>query len=99
MNKKLQCPLQCQKNKVNLSVKCVGRLESVSLSVSTVKLSQSLVLIAKHLSCESSVTRNALWECFKMVDGRKTVAFFKSLYIHKLSPKELLYKLRIRVEK
>ena len=36
---------------------------------------------------ESLVTCNALWEQFKVVDG-------KSLYIHKLSHKELLYKLR-----
>ena len=28
---------------------------------------------------------NALWEQFKMVDCRKTVMFFKSLYMHKLS--------------
>ena len=30
---------------------------------------------------ESSVTCNALWERLKMVDSRKTVTFFKSLYI------------------
>ena len=40
---------------------------------------------------ESSVTYNALSERFKMVDKRKTVAFFKILFIHKLSHKELLY--------
>ena len=39
---------------------------------------------------ELSVTCNALWEWLKMVDNRKTVSFFKILYIHKLSHKELL---------
>ena len=34
-----------------------------------------------------------------MLDGRKMVTFFKSLYVHKLSHKELLYKLRMSVEK
>ena len=42
---------------------------------------------------ELSVTcNNALWEWFKMVDDWKTVMFFfKNLFIHKLSHKELLY--------
>ena len=40
---------------------------------------------------ELSVTCNALWEQFKMVDVRKTVSFFKILYIHTLSHNELLY--------
>ena len=34
-----------------------------------------------------------------MVGGRKMVTFFKCLYIHKLNHKELLDKLRMRVEK
>ena len=46
-----------------------------------------------------SVTCNALWEQFKMVDDKKTVSFFKISYIHKLSHKELLYYLRIQMEK
>ena len=42
--------------------------------------------------CESSVTCNALWEQFKMVDDRETVTFFfLILFTHKLSHKELLY--------
>ena len=42
--------------------------------------------------CESSVTCNALWERFKMVDDRETVTFFfLILFTHKLSDKELLY--------
>ena len=40
---------------------------------------------------ELSVTCIALWEQFKMVDDKKTVSFFKILYIHKLNHKELLY--------
>ena len=40
---------------------------------------------------ELSVTCNALWERFKIVDDRETVSFFKITYVHKLSHKELLY--------
>ena len=46
-----------------------------------------------------SVMCNALWERFKMVDDRKMVSFFKILYIYKVIHKELLYQLRIWVEK
>ena len=48
---------------------------------------------------KSSVTCNALWEQFKMLEDRKTIAFFKMLFIHMLSSRELLYYLWIRVEK
>ena len=40
---------------------------------------------------ELSVTSNALWEQFKIVEDSKTVSFFKISYVHKLSHKELLY--------
>ena len=51
------------------------------------------VVTIASVNCKnlSSVTCDALWEEFKMVDDRKTVTFFRSLYIHKLSHKELLY--------
>ena len=32
--------------------------------------------------CESSVTCNALWEQFKMVDDRETVTFFFKFCLH-----------------
>ena len=32
--------------------------------------------------CESSVTCNALWEQFKMVDDRETVTFFVKFCLH-----------------
>ena len=35
--------------------------------------------------CESSVTRNALWERFKMVDNRKTVTFFSKFHLDRSS--------------
>ena len=34
---------------------------------------------------ESSVTRNALWERFKMVDNRKTVMFFSKFHLDRSS--------------
>ena len=34
---------------------------------------------------ESSVTRNALWERFKMVDNRKTVTFFSKFHLDRTS--------------
>ena len=39
---------------------------------------------------ESSVTCNALWERFKMVDDRKTELFLEFCFLHKLGHKELL---------